>query len=140
LVQGSGGVSIFALQLAKLAGAKVIATTSKADKAARLKELGADEVINYVDEPEWAAVVRRITGGRGVDHVIEVGGPATLAQSIEACRVGGHIAVIGVLSGVDSRLPLAHALGRQVKLNAFVVGSRRHQQDFVRALEAGGIR
>ena len=140
LVQGTGGVSIFALQLAKAAGARVIATTSKSDKAARLKELGADDVINYVDEPEWGAAVRRLTGDRGVDHVIEVGGPATLAQSIQACRVGGHIAVIGVLSGVDSRLPLAHALGRQVRLNAFVVGSRRHQQDFVRALEVSGIR
>lgn len=140
LVQGSGGVSVFALQLAKLAGANVIATSSSAEKMARLKELGADEVINYREDPEWGPTVRRLTGGRGVDHVVEVGGPATLAQSITASAVGGHIAVIGVLSGITSELPLAHALARQVRLQALIVGSRRHQQNFIQAIETTGLR
>ena len=140
LVQGSGGVSVFALQLAKLAGAQVIATTSSAAKMEKLKALGADAVINYREEPEWGSVVRRLTGDRGVDHVVEVGGPATLAQSITACRVGGHVAVIGVLSGIDSQLPLKQALGRHIRLEAFIVGNRSDQQNFVRALETGGLR
>lgn len=140
LVQGTGGVSIFALQLAKLAGARVIATSSSEEKLAKLTMLGADAVINYRDDPEWGETVRRLTDGRGVDHVIEVGGPATLAQSIAASRVGGHIAVIGVLSGITSQLPLAQALSRQVRLQALLVGSRRQQQDFVRAIEATQLR
>lgn len=140
LVQGTGGVSIFALQLAKLAGARVIATSSSDEKLGRLTALGADAVINYRDDPEWGRTARRLTGGRGVDHVIEVGGPATLVQSIVASRVGGHIAMIGVLSGIDCQLPLAQALSRQVRLQALLVGSRRQQQDFVRAIEATGMR
>lgn len=140
LVQGTGGVSIFALQLAKLAGATVIATTSSAAKMEKLKALGADEVINYREEPEWGKVVRRLTDNRGVDHVVEVGGPATLAQSLTACRVGGHVAVIGVLTGIDSQLPLKQALGRHIRLEAFIVGNRSDQQNFVRALETGGVR
>lgn len=140
LVQGTGGVSIFALQLAKLAGARVIATSSSSEKLARLKALGADAAINYRDDPEWGKTVSRLTDGRGVDHVIEVGGPATLAQSIAASRVGGHIAVIGVLSGVTGQWPLAQALSRQVRLQAMLVGSRRQQQDFIRAIDATKLR
>lgn len=140
LVQGTGGVSIFALQLAKLAGARVIATSSSEEKLAKLRTLGADAVINYRDDPDWGKTVRRLTDGRGVDHVIEVGGPITLAQSITASRVGGHIAMIGVLSGVTSQLPLGLALSRQVRLQALLVGSRRQQQDFVRAIEATHLR
>ena len=140
LVQGTGGVSIFALQFAKLAGARVIATSSSEAKLARLRELGADEVINYREDPEWGLTARRLTGGRGVDHVVEVGGPETLAQSMLATRVGGHIALIGVLTGADSRLPLGLALARQLRLQALLVGSRRQQQDMVRALEASTLR
>lgn len=140
LVQGTGGVSIFALQLAKRAGARVIASSSSNEKLDKLRALGADAVINYRDDPEWGRTARRLTDGRGVDHVLEVGGPATLAQSIAASRVGGHIAVIGVLSGVTSQLPLAQALSRQVRLQAMLVGSRRQQQDFVRAIEATDLR
>ncbi|MGY0799017.1 zinc-dependent alcohol dehydrogenase family protein [Lysobacter sp. A286] len=140
LVQGSGGVSVFALQFAKLAGARVIATSSSDAKLERLRELGADEVINYRKDPEWGMTVRGLTGGRGVDHVIEVGGPETLVQSMLATCVGGHIAVIGVLTGVDSKLPLGLALARHLRLQAFVVGSRRQQQDMVRALDASTMR
>ena len=140
LVQGTGGVSIFALQLAKLAGARVIATSSSDDKLERLKELGADELINYRNNPEWGAAARQMTEGRGVDHVIEVGGPDTLKQSMLAARVGGHVSVIGVLSGMDSRLPLMLALGRQLRLQALLVGSRRQQKDMVQAFESSGVR
>lgn len=140
LVQGSGGVSVFALQLAKLAGARVIATSSSEEKMSRLQALGADEVINYRSDPQWGQTVLGLTDGVGVDHVVEVGGPATLAQSIDATRVGGHIAVIGVLSGVNSELPLAVALSRQVRLQALIVGSRLHQKNFIRAIETNGLR
>lgn len=140
LVQGTGGVSVFALQMARMAGARVIATSSSQAKLERLRELGADEVINYRTDPEWGDTVRRLTGGRGVDHVIEVGGPDSLAQSMQAARVGGHIALIGVLSGVDARLPLGLALARQLRLQALIVGSRRHQQEMVRALDGSDLR
>jgi len=140
LVQGSGGVSVFALQLAKLAGATVIATSSSDDKLARLEALGADYLINYRKDQRWGETVRRLTGGRGVDHVIEVGGPETLEQSMIAARIGGHIAIIGILSGTEARLPVITALTRQLRLQALIVGSRRQQQDMIRALEATGMR
>jgi NADPH:quinone reductase-like Zn-dependent oxidoreductase len=140
LVQGTGGVSVFALQFAKMAGARVIATSSSDEKLARMKELGADELINSRSDPEWGRSVRRLTGGRGVDHVVEVGGPATLFQSMLACRVGGHIAVIGVLSGSERRLPLGLALSRQLRPQALLVGSRSQQQKMVRAIEANDLR
>src|SRR5690625_2436125 len=91
-------------------------------------------------DPEWGMTARRLTDGRGVDHVLDVGGPDTLAQSMLAARVGGHVALIGVLSGVDGQLPLGLALGRQLRLQALIVGSRHHQQEMVRALEASTLR
>ena len=140
LVQGTGGVSVFALQFARIAGATVIATSSSDEKLARLEALGADHLINYRKDENWGDSVRRLTGGRGVDHVIEVGGPSTLAQSMVAARVGGHIAVIGILSGVTGTLPLLSALTRQLRLQGLVVGSRRHQIDMIRAIDATGLR
>ena len=140
LVQGTGGVSIFALQFAKLAGATVIATSSSDAKLERLKALGADHLINYRTDPAWGETARRLSGGRGVDHVIEVGGPATLAQSMAAARVGGHIAVIGILSGVAGELPLVPALLKQLRLQGVLVGSRAQQQAMVRAIDANGLR
>jgi NADPH:quinone reductase-like Zn-dependent oxidoreductase len=135
LVLGTGGVSIFALQLAKAMGAAVIATSSSDEKLVRCRELGADEVINYRNEPEWGKRVMQLTNGRGVDHVVEVGGPGTLAQSVRAARVGGHIALIGVLTGVGGDVPTALLMRKQQRLQGILVGSRRHQIDFVRALE-----
>ena len=99
LVQGTGGVSIFALQLAKAFGAKVIATSSSEEKLEKLKQLGADHVINYRTNPKWGKEVLKLTNNKGVDHVVEVGGGATFNQSVRATRLGGHIAIIGVLSG-----------------------------------------
>lgn len=140
LVQGTGGVSIFALQFAKMAGATVIATSSSDAKLERLKAMGADHLINYRSTPNWGETVRQLTDDRGVDHVIEVGGPATLEQSMTAARIGGHIAVIGILTGVAGELPVVNALVRQLRLQGMVVGSRSQQQDMIRAIDANGIR
>ncbi|MBY4899172.1 NAD(P)-dependent alcohol dehydrogenase [Cupriavidus sp. AU9028] len=140
LVLGTGGVSIAALQIAKAMGARVIATSSSDDKLARAQQLGADDVINYKTTPEWGKRVLELTGGAGVDHVVEVGGPGTLAQSIQAVRVGGHIALIGVLTGRQGDVPTAVLMARQARLQGLIVGNRREQQDYVRALEQTGIR
>lgn len=140
LVQGTGGVSVFALQFAKAAGATVIATSSSTAKLDRLAALGADHLINYREDASWGETARRLTGGRGVDHVVDVGGPGTLEQSLAAVRVGGHISVIGILTGVAGPLPLIPALVKQVRLQGVLVGSRRQQQDMVRAIEANKIK
>lgn len=140
LVQGTGGVSIFALQFAKMAGATVIATSSSDEKLARLRDLGADHLINYRSNPEWGRTAWDITDGRGVDHIIEVGGAASLAQSMEAVRVGGHIATIGILSGVSAQLELVPMLLKQFRLQGVLVGSRENQIDMVRAMNASSMR
>ena len=140
LIQGTGGVSIFALQFAKMAGATVIATSSSDAKLERLKALGADHVINYRKDTQWGETARALTGGRGVDHVIEVGGPSTLEQSMIAVRVAGHISVIGILSGVSGSMNFVPALVKQVRLQGVLVGSRTQQQDMIRAINANGMR
>ena len=138
LVLGTGGVSIFALQMAKSMGARVIATTSSEAKKERLLALGADAVINYQDTPQWGEAVLAATDGRGADIVVEVGGPATLPQSIRACRPGGHIALIGVLTGFAGDVPTVELMRKQQTLKGLIVGSREQQQDMVRALELFG--
>ena len=139
LIQGTGGVSIFALQFAKMAGATVIATSSRDEKLERLKAMGADHVINYRKDPLWGETALALTGGRGVDHIIEVGGPATLEQSMIAIRVGGHISIIGILSGVSGAMNFVPMLIKQVRLQGVLVGSRSQQQDMVRAINANGM-
>ncbi|MEY2115614.1 MULTISPECIES: zinc-dependent alcohol dehydrogenase family protein [Rhodanobacter] len=139
LALGTGGVSIFALQLAKAAGATVIVTSSSEEKLARAAALGADYGINYRQYPEWSKQVLKITGGRGVDHVIEVGGPGTLTQSMRATRVGGHIALIGALTGVADVVPTVELMLRQQRVSGIGVGNRQHQIALVRAIEATGI-
>jgi NADPH:quinone reductase-like Zn-dependent oxidoreductase len=140
LLLGTGGVSIWALQIARLMGATVAITSSSDEKLERARDLGADFTVNYRDQPDWGRAVRAWTGGRGVDHVVEVGGPGTLAQSIEAVRVGGHISLIGVLTGASGEVPTAALMARQARLQGLIVGSRRDQQDLVRALDGGAIR
>jgi NADPH:quinone reductase-like Zn-dependent oxidoreductase len=135
LALGTGGVSIFALQIAKAMGATVIITSSSDEKLERARVLGADHTINYRTTERWAASVLDVTNSRGADHVIEVGGAGTLPQSIEACRIGGHIALIGVLTGFGGEIPTGLLMLRQQRLQGLIVGSRRHQQDFVRALD-----
>jgi NADPH:quinone reductase-like Zn-dependent oxidoreductase len=140
LVMGTGGVSIFALQIARSAGASVIATSSSEQKLERLRSLGAAHVINYKTNPEWGREVVDATDGRGVDHVVEVGGPGTLAQSIRAVRVGGHISLIGVLTGRSGEVPTAALMFKQARLVGIGVGNHRHQEEMVRAMEITGIR
>lgn len=140
LVLGTGGVSVFALQFAKAAGARVIATSSSDEKLARLRQLGADCLINYRSTAQWGEAVREMTDGAGVDHVIEVGGAATLDQSMTAARVGGHIAVIGSLGNPTGPVTVTQLLRKHLRLTGLLVGSRQHQLDMVRALNATGIR
>jgi NADPH:quinone reductase-like Zn-dependent oxidoreductase len=140
LIQGTGGVSIFALQFAKVAGATVIATSSSNEKLERLQKLGADLVINYRETPEWGREVRRLTGGRGADHVIEIGGAGTFSQSITACCEGGHISMIGVLAGRKAEISTVHIMARQLRVIGVTVGSRAQQIDMIRAIEANKIR
>jgi NADPH:quinone reductase-like Zn-dependent oxidoreductase len=140
LVLGTGGVSTFALQFAKSMGATVIATSSSDEKIERARSLGADHAVNYRRHKDWATQVLELTSGRGVDHVIEVGGPDTLPQSIRACRVGGHIALIGVLTGIGGVIPTAAMMQRQQRLLGLIVGSRQHQIDMVRGIEAAGVK
>lgn len=140
LVQGTGGVSIFALQFAKAAGARVIATSSSDEKLERLRAMGADHLINYRRDEAWGATARKLTGGRGVDHVVEIGGAGTLTHSIAACRLRGHIALIGVLAGYAGEVPTVAIMGGNVRISGLTVGSREQQVAMVRAIEASGIR
>src|SRR5258708_13126856 len=132
LTLGSGGVSLFALQFAKLFGVRVIATTSSEEKAQRLKALGADEVINYRTTPDWHIAVRELTDGRGVDQVIEVGGPGTIEQSIKSTNVSGEIALIGSLARADSMSGttvlsvLRSAIAGVVTWRSIAAGNRPH--------------
>ncbi len=139
LVLGTGGVSVFALQLAKAAGARVIATSSSDEKLEQLRTLGADETINYQETPKWGRKVQELTDGRGVDVTVEIGGPGTLDQSIDATRVGGHIALIGVLTGRSGEVATAKLMGKNQRLQGLTVGSRDHQLELVKAIEHNAI-
>jgi NADPH:quinone reductase-like Zn-dependent oxidoreductase len=140
LTQGTGGVSIFAVQMAKAAGATVIATSSSDEKLERLKALGADHLINYREHANWGEVANKLAGGRGVDAVVEIGGAGTMAQSIQACRIGGHISLIGVLAGVAGEVPTALAMSKNVAIKGITVGSIEDQDDMIAALEANGVK
>ena len=140
LTQGSGGVSVFAILLARMAGARVIATTSSPDKAARLKALGADEVIDTGATPEWGRRAKALTGGRGVDHVVEVGGAGTLKESLRAVRPGGRVSLIGVLGGATGELNLGVAVMMNVRLQGVTVGSRDMLADLARAIHQSDMR
>ncbi len=134
LTMGTGGVSLFGLQLAKAAGARVIATTGSVAKEERLRELGASEVINYKSSPDWEKQVLKLTGGVGVDIVIEVGGAGTLLQSIKSCRMGGNISLIGVLTGQRGEMNPFPAVMKGVSIHGIYVGSREMFEDMNRTL------
>jgi NADPH:quinone reductase-like Zn-dependent oxidoreductase len=140
LILGTGGVSLFALQFAKAAGARVIATSSSEEKLEKLKRLGADNVINYKAVPDWGQKAKDLTDGRGVDHVIEVGGPATLAQSIAACRMGGHIALIGLLTGFAGEVSIPALFSNQIRVSGISIGSRADQEDMIRAITVNRLK
>ncbi len=140
LTMGTGGVSLFALQLAKAAGARVISTTGSVAKEERLRELGASEVINYKKHPDWEKQVLQLTGGSGVDIVIEVGGAGTLLQSIKACRMGGQISLIGVLTGQRGEMNPFPAVMKGVSIHGVYVGSREMFEEMNRTIALHRIR
>lgn len=140
LVQGTGGVSSFALAFARMQGARVIATTSHPDKAKALLARGAWKVIDYRQDPHWGRTARTLTEGRGVDHVVEVGGVGTLGQSLRAVRPGGRISLIGVLAGVQADLGLTAVLMNQIRIQGIFVGHRESFLAMSRAMELHELR
>ncbi|KAF2152407.1 NAD(P)-binding protein [Myriangium duriaei CBS 260.36] len=141
LTQGTGGVSVFAVQFAKAAGARVIATTSSKEKGERLKQLGADHVINYREDTNWGETAKKLTGGLGVDHIIEVGGPNTLNNSLAAVKLEGVITIIGFLGGfkAESQPTMLDALTRICHVRGVLVGSRQQFEEMIRSVEANDI-
>lgn len=134
LVQGTGGVSLFALQFARMQGARIIATSSSDEKLARVLKLGASEGINYRDTENWEEKVRDLTGGLGCDHVVEVGGAGTLGKSLRAVRMGGRISLIGVLSGGAGTVNPLPVLMKSVRVQGIFVGSREMFEAMNRAI------
>ena len=133
---GTGGVSIWALQLAKAAGLRAIVTSSDDTKLERARALGAEETVNYRTTPDWGAAILELTGGRGVDRVLDIGGPDTIGQSITALRVGGTIAIIGRLTGTaPARFDPAALFGGAKRLAGLMVGSRAMTHDLARFVE-----
>lgn len=137
LTQGTGGVSVFALQFAKAIGARVIATTGSSEKVQFLKDLGADHVINYKDEWEWGSTAKKLTGGIGVDHVVETSGPPSMAQSLNAVKVGGVISIIGFVAGQAKEQPgFLECLLHFCTARGIMVGSRAQMEEMCQAIEA----
>ena len=135
LVQGTGGVALFALQFAKLRGAHVTVISSSDAKIAKAKALGADASINYLKIPRWYKATREITGGRGYDHIVELGGEKTLPQSLMCVRAGGTISIIGVLSGGTMTAQLGRIVMKQARMQGIGVGHRNAFEAMMRALE-----
>jgi NADPH:quinone reductase-like Zn-dependent oxidoreductase len=139
LLLGTGDVSLFGLQFAHAVGARVIITSSSDEKLARARDLGAAECINYRATPDWEEKVRELTGRRGVDHVLEVGGAGTLAKSARAARFGGHIALIGNLTGRDG-VDIVPVFMKCLRLSGMLVGSRVMFEQMIRAIELSRLR
>jgi len=135
VLQGTGGVSIFGLQFAHAAGLRTLITSSSDEKLARAKALGADHLANYRAEPEWAKAVREATAGVGADFILEVGGGGTIEQSLRAIRIGGHIAIVGVVAGFGGGLNPAALIGNSAKLQGLSVGSRDMFEAMCRFIE-----
>jgi NADPH:quinone reductase-like Zn-dependent oxidoreductase len=140
LVMGTGGVSLFALQFARLTGARVIATSSSDGKLERARQLGAADGVNYKTTPDWEEKVRDLTGGVGVDHVVEVGGPGTLAKSLRAVRMNGRVSLIGVLSGATGQVNPMPILMKNVRVQGIYVGSREMFEAMNRAIALNQLR
>lgn len=137
LTQGTGGVSVFAVQFAKAVGARVIATTGSDDKIKFLKDLGADHVINYKKDVEWGATAKTLTGGVGVDHVVEVSGPVSMAQSLKAIKSGGVIDIVGYLGGSTNNEPgFSDCQKYRCIARPIFVGPRSLLEEVCRAIEA----
>jgi NADPH:quinone reductase-like Zn-dependent oxidoreductase len=140
LVQGSGGMSVFALQLAKMAGARVFATTSSDEKAERLRAMGAETVVNYKTDARWGKTIYKLAG-EGVQHVLDVGGGSTMTQSIDAAAVGASIVAIGILgNGRKGELTFPKLFFKHLTLSGIAVGSRTQQVDMLNAINANGLK
>ncbi|HSB60498.1 MAG TPA: NAD(P)-dependent alcohol dehydrogenase [Vicinamibacteria bacterium] len=137
---GTGGVSLFALQIGRLLGARVIVTSSSDRKLERARALGASETVNYKATPEWEKRVKELTGGTGADHVLEVGGSGTLARSLRAVRIGGTVSLIGSLTGLNAEVNLAHILMSNVRVQGVIVGSRESFEALNRAVSLHQLR
>jgi NADPH:quinone reductase-like Zn-dependent oxidoreductase len=140
LLLGTGGVSIFGLQIAKATGARVIITSSSDEKLERARKLGADAVINYKTTPDWGKAAANLAGSEGVDHVVEVGGAGTFLQSVRACRSGGKIGLIGILSGREAASEIFPIVAKAATVFGIYVGSREMFEGLNRALEQAKIR
>lgn len=140
LVQGSGGVSLFALQIAKLFGLKVIATTGSPEKEQKLKDLGADEVINYKKFPKWSEEVKRLNGGMGVDVTLDVAGTDTIGQSILSVKQHGFVGLVGLMTGTQLTIDLIPLITNYVRLQAYSVGNAQALSDFVQAIEKNNMK
>lgn len=140
LIQGTGGVSVFALQFAKIAGLRTVVTSSSDEKLERARSMGANETINYKRNPDWEKEVRKLTGGVGVDHVVEVGGSGTLPRSLKAVRMGGAISVIGALSGAEPNVTPRDILMNSIRVQGIYVGSRLMFERMSRAIELHAIK
>ena len=140
LIQGTGGVSLFALQFARLAGAQPIVLSSSDEKLEQARALGAEATVNYRANPEWGRAVRDLAGGDGVDHIVEVGGTQTLPQSLRAVRPGGTVSLIGVLSGPKIDAPLGLVVTRQVRMQGISVGNRDAFEAMARAIARHRLR
>lgn len=139
LLQGTGGVSLFALQFARLLGAETIITSSSDEKLQRAQALGAQHLINYKATPQWGKRAREITGGEGVDLVVEVGGSGTFNESLNALKIGGHISMIGVLTGVADVIPTAKIMAMNATVKGITVGSREDFLAMNRAISTNGL-
>ena len=135
VLQGTGGVSIFGLQFARAAGLRTVITSSSDEKLARAKAMGAEHLVNYKTTPAWSGPVREATGGRGADFIMEVGGGGTIQESMKAIRIGGHIAIIGVVAGAGDPFNPAALIGNSAKLQGLSVGSRDMFEAMCRAIE-----
>ena len=140
LLQGTGGVSIFALQFAKLLGCRVIITSSSDEKLEKTKTLGAEHTINYKKIPQWSREIKTLTNGQGVDHIIEVGGANTLSESLKSIRIGGTISMIGVLSGTAAKLSVLPLLMKQIRIQGILVGHREGFMAMNRAIDANKLK
>ena len=139
LVEGSGGMSMFVLQFAKMAGAIVYATSSSEEKCARLRALGADHTVNYKTDPNWGDTIYQLAGN-GVDHVIDVGGGSTLDHSFNAARMHGNVVLVGILGGFTAEINVPKLLFKHLRIFPIAVGSKAMQEDMVRAIEASQLK
>jgi len=140
LIQGTGGVSLFGLQIARMFGARVLAITSSEAKVRRLEELGAAAVVNYRETPDWGAAILKLTGGRGVDKVVEIGGEGTIQQSINCTRFGGEIGLVGFVTGVAGGLPPMEILKKSITIKGISIGPRQTFETMLAAMAATQVR